>query len=99
MVPKRNSKVRVCLDPKDLNKTIRRTHPLPTLEDASSRLHNDKVFSVVDIQTGFWHVELDKKIKLSNNFQHTIWALSLASCATWHKLSTKNFSSKNEPNC
>ena len=54
VVPKKNGKVRVCLDPKDLNKAIRRAYyPLPTLEDVTSKLYNAKVFSVLDVQTGF----------------------------------------------
>ena len=38
------------------------SYSLPTLEDVTSRLHNTKIFSVLDVQTGFWHVELDKKL-------------------------------------
>ena len=38
-VKKKNNKLRICLDPRDLNKAIQRSHhPLPTLEDVATRL-------------------------------------------------------------
>ena len=48
-VPEKNGKIHVCLDPKDLNKTIlRENYPMPTIEDIATRLHDAKVFSVLD---------------------------------------------------
>lgn len=44
-VPKKDGSVRICLDPKDLNIAIKRSHyPLPSVEDVISRLTNAKVF-------------------------------------------------------
>ena len=54
------NKLRICLDPQDLNKAIRRNHyPMKTIEDILPELNKAKVFSVVDAKHGFWHVELD----------------------------------------
>ena len=40
VVPKQNGKLRICLDPKDLNYAVRREHyPLHTLADIAIRLH------------------------------------------------------------
>ncbi|KAK2706032.1 hypothetical protein QYM36_016153, partial [Artemia franciscana] len=40
MVEKKDGSVRLCIDPVDLNKTIRRPHyPIPTFEDATEDLH------------------------------------------------------------
>ena len=59
--PKKNGTLRLCLDPKDLNKAIlRENYPLPTIEDVATRLHGAKVFSILDVSCGFWHVELDE---------------------------------------
>ena len=59
-VPKKDGKLRICLDPRDLNKAIRREHyPLPTIEDVATRLHGAKVFTVLDVSKGFWHVEME----------------------------------------
>ena len=46
---KRPNKLRVCLDPQNLNRAIRRPHyPTKTIEEISPRLANSKVYSVVD---------------------------------------------------
>ena len=59
VVSKPNGKLRLCLDPKDLNKAIQREHyPLPTIEDVATRLHGAKVFTKLDVRNGFWHVML-----------------------------------------
>ena len=53
----RNNKLRICLDPENLNKAIRRYHyPIATVEEISSNLAKAKVFSV----DGFLQVELDR---------------------------------------
>ena len=60
-VPRRNGKLRLCLDPKDLNKAIQReNYPLPTIEEVATRLHGAKVFTLLDVRNGFWHVKLEE---------------------------------------
>ncbi|GFN78596.1 insulin-like 0 precursor [Plakobranchus ocellatus] len=58
---KSNGKLRVCLDPKDLNKVIKRTHhKIPTLEEISHKFSGAKYFSKLDAQHGYWAIHLDK---------------------------------------
>ena len=60
VVPKKNGMLRLCLDPKDLNKAVQREHyPLPTIEDVATRLHGAKVFTKLNVRSGFWHITLD----------------------------------------
>lgn len=60
IVEKPNGKLRICLDPKPLNECIQREHFLiPTIEDCTSRLANKRIFTVLDLSCGFWHMELD----------------------------------------
>ena len=60
VVPKTNSKLRVCLDPKDLNNAIQReNYPLPTIEEIATRLLGAKAFTLLDVRNGFWHVKLE----------------------------------------
>ena len=60
VVPKKNGMLRLCLDPKDLNKPVQREHyPLSTIEDVATRLHGAKVFTKLDVRSGFWHITLD----------------------------------------
>ena len=62
IVKKSNGKIRVCLDPRDLNRAVKRSHyPLPTIEEVATRLSGAKVFSVLDAKCGFWQVQLDEK--------------------------------------
>ena len=69
VVPKEDGKPRICLDPKHLNKAIRREHyPLPTIEDVATRLYGAKVFTVMDVRKGFWHVELEEDSSLLTTF-------------------------------
>jgi hypothetical protein len=54
------NKVRLCLDPRDLNKNIKREHYYSkTIDEVLPLLHGKKYFSLVDTKKGYWHVELD----------------------------------------
>ena len=80
-VPKKNGKIRICLDPKDLNKAIlRENYPMPTIEDIATRLHGAKVFSVLDAKNGFWHVKLDEESSHLTTF-HTPYG-----CYRWCRM-------------
>lgn len=58
----RTGKLRVCLDPKDLNKVIKRPHsPLPTLEDITCKLAGACYFSVMDARSGYWAIKLTEE--------------------------------------
>ena len=60
IVEKLDGSLRLCLDPRDLNKAIRREHHrIPTAEDIASRLSGKKVLSIVDEKDGFWKARLD----------------------------------------
>ena len=60
VVNKPNGDIRICIDPKPLNRALKRDHfPMPTLDDVLYRLTNAKIFSTVDVSNAFWHVELD----------------------------------------
>ena len=57
----KNKKIRVCLDPRDLKKAIKREHyPMKTVEEIAAQLNSVQVFSMLDASSGFWHVKLDE---------------------------------------
>ena len=67
--PDGKKKVRFCLDPKDLNKNIRREHYYSrTIDEILPLLHGKGYFSVVDTAKGYCHVELDQKSSLLCTF-------------------------------
>ena len=58
-IVKPNGKLRICIDPRDLNKAIKREYyPTRTIEEIVTRMPNAKVFSVLDASYGFWQVKL-----------------------------------------
>jgi RNase H-like domain found in reverse transcriptase/Reverse transcriptase (RNA-dependent DNA polymerase)/Integrase zinc binding domain len=62
IVEKTNGTLRLCLDPRDLNKVVKREHHMiPTAENIIAKLAGKKVFSVVDMKDGFWQIPLTKK--------------------------------------
>jgi transposase InsO family protein len=66
---KSNGSLRVCLDPKDLNKAIKRCHHRsPTLEEITHHLSGASVFSKLDAKNGYWSVELDQESQLLTTF-------------------------------
>ncbi|RLJ22814.1 hypothetical protein DJ031_00215, partial [bacterium endosymbiont of Escarpia laminata] len=69
-VRKANGSVRVCIDPSDLNKAIRRNHfSLPTIEEVLPTLTNAKIFSLVDAKDGFLQVKLTDE----SSYLTTFW--------------------------
>lgn len=59
---KHNGKLRVCLDPKNLNKAIKRCHyKTPTVEELTYQLADAKYFSKMDAKNGYWSVKLDSE--------------------------------------
>ena len=72
VVQKRNTKIRICLDPRDLNRAIMHSHyPLPTVEQVATCLNKAKIFTVFDAKTGFWQVQLDQKSSYLTTFNTT----------------------------
>ena len=53
-------KLRICIDPRNLNGAICREHyQMPTIEKLATRLTNAKKFTVMDAKDGFWQKRLD----------------------------------------
>ncbi|KAL8607946.1 hypothetical protein ACOMHN_005501 [Nucella lapillus] len=66
---KQSGGLRVCLDPRALNKCIKRTHhKTPTLEEITNRLSGSTVFSKLDAKHGYWSIELDHESSLLTTF-------------------------------
>ena len=57
--PKPNGDIRICLNPKPLNKAVKRPHHYaPTMEDILQKLHGCKYFSALDQSSGYWNIEV-----------------------------------------
>ncbi|XP_014665126.1 PREDICTED: uncharacterized protein K02A2.6-like, partial [Priapulus caudatus] len=67
---KKSGKLRICLDPRELNKALKREHyTLPILDDMLHELSQSRVFSKADLAQGYWHVQLDTESSMLTTFQ------------------------------
>ena len=57
---KKNGDIRICLDPRSLNKAIKREHcKMRSREEIMAEFAEAKFFSKLDASTGFWQIKLD----------------------------------------
>ena len=63
MLWKSNRKLRICLDPKDLNKACCH-HKTPTLDETTHKYAEAQFFSKLDAKNGYWAVKLDDESSL-----------------------------------
>ena len=90
VVPKKDGRLRLCLDPKDLNRAILREHyPLPTIEEVATRLYGAKCFSILDAQHGF---PLDEESSLLTTFNSPFGRYRLT---IWNLISSRGVSTEN----
>ena len=63
------NKLRICIDPKDLNRAIKRSHyPMPTIEEVATKLSKAKVFTVLDAKSGFWQIKPEEESSMLATF-------------------------------
>ena len=59
---KPNGKLRVCLDPRSLNKVIKRENlHLPTAEKIFSQMSGTSYFSKLEASSGYWQIKVDEQ--------------------------------------
>jgi len=57
-----SEKSHICIDFQKLNAvTITDSYPFPIIEDIIDQLHDCKIFSILDLSFGFWHVRMHPK--------------------------------------
>jgi hypothetical protein len=74
-VPKPNGKLRMCCDFRMLNRvTIKNKFPMPRIDDLLDVLHGKRVFSSLDLQSGYWQIALRpedmRKSAFNTHFGH-----------------------------
>ena len=63
------NKLRICIDPRDLNRAIYREHyQLPTVEEVTTWLAGAKKFTVCDAKVGFHQIQLDEESSYLTTF-------------------------------
>lgn len=62
VVVKQKGKIRICIDPTDVNKNvIRRNYPLKTVEEIAAKISGSQIFSKLDFKKGFWQIPLSER--------------------------------------
>ena len=62
IVEKKGGSLRLCLDPRELNKAIKwENFQIPTVEGVTCRLSGKKVFTVIDLWDSFWQIPLSEE--------------------------------------
>ena len=83
---KPNSSLRLCLDPKDLNKAIERNQWYSrTINDILPELAKSKFKTLKDVTSGYWHVVLDLDSQSSHHVQHAMGQIQMAKATIWAK--------------
>ena len=84
----RNGKLKICSDPQDLYKAIRRQHyPIPTVEPVVASMPGAKVFPKIDTKSGFLQIKLDYESTFNTPVGRYRW-LSLPFGINRHQRST-----------
>jgi transposase InsO family protein len=61
VTPKPDGSLRICIDPRYLNKyLVRPIHPFPDVDQIFSRLKGQRYFAKIDLTSGFWNLRLDQ---------------------------------------
>ena len=69
VVRKKNGSVRLCIDYRKLNlQTIKDAYALPKLEDAFTALSGSEWFSVLDLKSGYYQIEMEEADKAKTAF-------------------------------
>ncbi len=69
VVRKKSGDIRLCIDYRKLNqRTIKDAYALPKLEDTFMALTGSKWFSVLDLKSGFYQIEVEEKDKAKTAF-------------------------------
>ena len=64
---KKSGELRICIDPRPLNKVLRRErYHIPTPDEVLTELSKARIITRMDLDAGYWPVKRDEVVKLGN---------------------------------
>jgi hypothetical protein len=77
-VPKKNGKLRMCVDYRALNAvTVKNRYPLPRIDELLDRLQGSSVYTKLDLQSGYWQIRIKEedipKTAFRTRYGHYEW--------------------------
>ena len=82
----RQVKLRICLDPTNLNKAVtREPYHFWTLNDIVYLIADACIFTVCNCKKGYWHEMLDESLLIPNNLQYQGRKIQIHCHAIWHQ--------------
>ena len=73
---KKDKTLRLCIDYRQLNRvTIKNRYPLPRIDDLFDQLRGARVYSKVDLRTGYHQLRVREVNMTEYSIQDAIWAL------------------------
>ena len=82
---KSNGSLRLCLDPKNLNKAIERNQWYSMINDILPELAKSKYKTLKDATSGYWHIVLDFTSSLLTTFNTPLGQFQMAKATIWTK--------------
>lgn len=88
LVRKKDGRLRICVDYRLINrKMLRDEYPLPIIDDHIDKLANARVFSVIDLKNGFFHLRVHEEsikytsfVTMSGQYEFLRAPFGLATC-------------------
>ena len=92
--PRTNGDVRLCLDARSINQTIKReTFPIPTLDSVLDDMDGSTMFSKIDLKDAYMQVVLEEESRKITNFHTEFEIIDLKDSVSVSKTVLKSFKS------
>ncbi|PIK61796.1 hypothetical protein BSL78_01251 [Apostichopus japonicus] len=76
LVRKKDGKIRICVDYRRLNALTRKdAYPLPRIDESLNALGHARLFSTLDLVSGYWQVAMNPEDQQKTAFT-TLWGCS-----------------------